>query len=77
MMCVYLLNVGSAGDGAVSEIEKYAEATAGLPAMYGVCLQRQYLDANHYPERLSVRNGYRPFFYRLGSVIYLLTGGIG
>jgi hypothetical protein len=72
-MCVYLLNAGSAGDGAVSEIEKYAEATAGLPVVYGVCLQRQYLDANHYPQRLNVRNGCRPFLYRCGSSIYSLA----
>jgi hypothetical protein len=69
---MYLFNTVSAGaGGAASGIEEYAEATAGLPVMYGVCLQRQYLDANHYPKRLRVDNGYRPFLYRCDSVIYV------
>ena len=30
-----------------------------------VCLQKQHLDPNHYPKRLEIRNGHRPFLYSL------------
>lgn len=48
----------------LSHLAEYAEVTAGLPVLYGICLQRQHLDSNHYPRRLSIRNGHRPFLYR-------------
>jgi hypothetical protein len=48
----------------VTPLQRFAERAAGKPLLYGVCLQRQYLDANHYPRQLRVRNDHRPFLYR-------------
>jgi hypothetical protein len=48
-----------------SNISDYARRFAGDPIMYGVCLQKQHLDARHYPKRLTIRNGNAPFLYSL------------
>jgi hypothetical protein len=42
----------------------YTNAFAGKPVLYGICLQKQHLDAIHYPKRLEVRNSHRPYLYR-------------
>lgn len=47
-----------------SPIERFAYLTAGKPLLYGICLQKQHLDPHHYPRKLIVRNGYRPYMYR-------------
>ena len=46
-------------------LERFARDAAGRPLMYGVCLQKQHLDPAHYPKRLDVRNGHRPFLFSL------------
>jgi len=46
-------------------LERFARDAAGRPLMYGVCLQKQHLDPAHYPKRLEVRNGHRPFLFSL------------
>ena len=46
-------------------LERYAEEHAGQLSLYGVCLQKQHLLPAHYPRRLKVRNGHRPFVYAL------------
>jgi hypothetical protein len=38
---------------------------AGYPLIYGICLQRQYLDPNHYPQRHRVRTGHANYLYSL------------
>ena len=48
----------------LSVLEEFAWKSAGKPLLYGVCLQKQHLDPNHYPRRVHVRNGNRPFLYR-------------
>lgn len=47
-----------------SSLKEYARSTAGKPLLYGICLQKQHLDPNHYPRKLSVKNNYRVFLYR-------------
>ena len=46
-------------------IEDFVDKTAGEPLMYGICLQKQHLDAPRYPKNLEIRNGHRPFLYSL------------
>lgn len=48
-------------------LEEFAAHTAGLPLMYGICLQKQHLDAAHYPKHLEVRNSHRPYLYSLAG----------
>jgi hypothetical protein len=48
----------------LTALEKYVADYSGAPTLYGICLQRQHLDASHYPRKLSIRNGYRPYLYR-------------
>jgi hypothetical protein len=48
-----------------SPMDRFSYETAGEPIMYGICLQKQYLDPSHYPKMLEVRNGFRPFLYSL------------
>ena len=51
-------------DYSASHLFNFTKLYAGEPLMYGVCLQKQHLDAAHYPKKLEVRNGNRPFLYR-------------
>lgn len=48
----------------MTHLEAFAYDSAGLPIMYGVCLQRQHLDPLHQSKRFRVLNGDRPFAYR-------------
>ena len=48
-----------------SAIRDYARRHAGRPVVYGICLQRQQLDPAHYPRRLRIENGFRPYLYSL------------
>lgn len=36
---------------------------AGFPLMYGVCLQKQPLDAQRYPKTVRLKSAHRPFLY--------------
>jgi hypothetical protein len=36
---------------------------AGIPALYGICLQKQILSQVHYPERLRLPSAARPYLY--------------
>ena len=48
------------------EFDRFMRDTAGLPLIYGICLQRQHLDPFHSPlERVRVNNGNKPFLYSL------------
>jgi hypothetical protein len=47
-----------------SPIDEFVSLHAGEPLLYGVCLQKQHLDASHYPRRMHVRNANRPYLYR-------------
>lgn len=58
-------NDADSGDAASSPMNAFAERFAGEPLLYGVCLQKQHLDPQRYPQRLEVRNGHRPFLYSL------------
>ena len=46
-------------------ISDYVRRHAGRPVAYGICLQRQQLDPAHYPRRLRIENGFRPYLYSL------------
>ena len=65
---------GSKGPG---YLKKFAERFAGVPLMYGVCLQNQHLDPFHYPKKLVVRNANQPFMFSLigswGPLMYPLA----
>ncbi len=47
-----------------SYLFEFTKQFAGEPLIYGMCLQKQHLDAIHYPFKLEIRNGYQPFLYR-------------
>lgn len=47
------------------QVRDFVRIHAGRPMLYGVCLQKQGLDPNHYPRKLNIRNGNRPFLYSL------------
>lgn len=47
-----------------SNIREYSMEAAGLPVLYGICLQSQHLDPSHHPKKLNIRNGYRSFLFR-------------
>lgn len=49
----------------VDSIDKFLKDYAGIPLIYGICLQKQHLAPNHYPRKLKILNGYRPFLYSL------------
>jgi uncharacterized protein (UPF0305 family) len=46
-------------------LEHFAEKYAGVPLIYGICMQKQHLDPSHYPKRLEVRNSDQPYLYSL------------
>lgn len=46
-------------------LEEFVAQTAGAPLLFGMCLQQQHLDPMHYPRRLEVRGGGRPFLHSL------------
>ena len=46
-------------------LRAFAERFAGVPIMYGVCLQKQHLDPFHYPKKLRVMNANQPFLFSL------------
>eukprot|EP01041_Mallomonas_annulata_P004500 gene4500-8952_t len=46
-------------------LEMFAQSVAGYPLMSGICLQKQHLDAVHYPRRVDIRNNNKPFLYSL------------
>ena len=48
-----------------SALERFAYLTAGKPIIYGICLQKQSLDPHHYPRKLQIKNGFRPYLYSL------------
>ena len=48
-----------------SPLSEFARLFAGEPLLYGVCLQKQHLDPQRFPQQLDVRNGHRPFLYSL------------
>ena len=61
-----LKHISSADDPSTrSAISDYARRHAGRPVVYGICLQRQQLDPAHYPRRLRIENGFRPYLYSL------------
>ncbi len=46
--------------------KEFMNTTAGLPLIYGICLQRQHLDPFHSPlEKVNIINGNKPFLYSL------------
>lgn len=47
-----------------SDLEAFAAKFAGYPILYGACLQKQNLDPSHYPKKLELHTGHRPFLYR-------------
>lgn len=47
-----------------STLEAFAAKYAGDPILFGACLQKQNLDPSHYPKKLELHTGYRPFLYR-------------
>ena len=46
-------------------LEHFAQKYAGIPLIYGVCMQKQHLDPSHYPKRFAVSNSDQPFLYSL------------
>lgn len=55
---------GNTSSSKLTPMEVFSQDTAGKPVLYGICLQKQHLDPNHYPRKLSIKNGFRPFLYR-------------
>ena len=47
------------------KMQDFAEMYAGLPVMYGICLQNQHLDPRHHKKKLNIKNGHSPFLYSL------------
>lgn len=48
-----------------SPLDEFNRLFAGHPLLYGVCLQSQHLDPLHFPKKLTISNGHRPFLYSL------------
>lgn len=49
----------------IENISAHARKYAGLPTMYGICLQNQHLNPMRYGSRLEIRNNYNNFLYSL------------
>jgi hypothetical protein len=58
----------SKDSGELDPLKSFVKKYAGQPMLYGVCLQKQHLDASHYPVAFSVRNSNRPFLYRYSRI---------
>ena len=48
-----------------TRLDQYVKEFAGIPILYGICLQQQHVDALRYPQRLRVVNTNLPFLYSL------------
>lgn len=49
-----------------SHIDNFVYLTAGVPLMYGICLQKQHLDPYRYPKKLRLRTGHNsPYLFSL------------
>lgn len=51
--------------GNTTSLDSYSRAYAGMPILYGICLQRQHLDPTRYPRKLRVENSDSLFLYSL------------
>ncbi len=49
-----------------SNLEGFAKRFAGIPVIYGVCLQNQHVNARQFDGNLNIKTGKRPFLYRHG-----------
>lgn len=47
------------------KLTEFLKKFAGLPIIYGICLQRQHIDPLRYPRKLNVENSYLPYLYSL------------
>lgn len=48
-----------------ARLEAYVKKYAGMPVLFGVCLQRQHVDPLRYPRKLKIENAYLPYLYSL------------
>ena len=56
---------GRGAEAMSAAMSAFAKSTAGIPLMYGVCLQRQHGHPFAYPAPFEVRNGNRPYLHSL------------
>jgi hypothetical protein len=47
------------------DFEKILKEYAGIPALYGICLQKQMISPTHFPKRFHVFTASRPYLYSI------------